>query len=228
MKTYIRSLFLISALLFAVFVLAACGVSSTDVDEPVQTEEPTSTLTETPAPPTETATPTATPTITPSPTPDIPGGWVTYDSELGFFFYYPQSWEVTYSGTESLQLWEFESGQGWVEFSLLDEQTAPRWGFEYVPGMSSEELGLILQMALHQDGDFAPFAPVDTRTGMVAYSSTGEYTVYDELLFVGVIGLEDGAIIMTGHSSPDAEDLEADWERLVDIYSQILWSMTIK
>jgi hypothetical protein len=180
----------------------------------------TTTLAPTPLP----RTPTPAPTLTPvySPTPDLPSGWVTYRSEAqAISLYHPSEWEPVPTGEHKIDLQEKE-GRGWIEITVLDATTMDRWGLDYTPGMTAEAIIGDLGRAARENGAFEPARQIENRSGLSAWGIQGHYDILDDNVLIAAISLADRGIIVVGHGGSD----ESEWERLLPVYEQIVWSVT--
>lgn len=176
--------------------------------------------------------PTFAPTYSPypspaaMPTPDLPIGWLAHTAaEQGLEVYVPPGWTVTSLDAHHLDMREADS-VGWLEIGVVDEASEAEWGLDYHPAMRADALMEVLLAALRQNGDFEEAYPLLTRTGRTAWISTGTYNVLNERLLIGVIGLQERAIVIIGHGSEGAAEADEEWDRLSVIYEQIVWSIT--
>lgn len=167
--------------------------------------------------------PTPIPAVSPTPLPDPPAGWQEYAStEMGISLYYPPDWEVIL-----FDAWHIDvragQGEGWIEVYVVDSTNADDFSLE--PEMVGDPESIIQAqfIALQENGDFSPFAPLETRFGFSAYSTKGTYSVLEDLLWLAVLDLGERAVIAQGHSLAEVEGWDTN---LVPTYEQILWSIT--
>ncbi|HEC21444.1 MAG TPA: hypothetical protein ENI95_00845 [Chloroflexi bacterium] len=162
------------------------------------------------------------PAPTASPTPDLPPGWVAYNSPaLGVRLALPPEWEPLLVNEGKLDLRERE-GDGWIEINVLDETSADEWNLEYVPGTGGDELLGRLLEAAREDGEYEPPRSLETRGGQTAWLAQGINAIYDEPLLIAVIGLPDRALLIIGHGGEDPDDWES---RLAPLYETLVASL---
>lgn len=151
--------------------------------------------------------------------PALPADWVSQVStEGGVRYALPPGWDVLPYESGHFDLREHE-GNGWLEVYTLNESTRSNWGLTYQAGESADSIIAALLSAARDDGTFAEPYRLDSRSGLDGWGFDGEYTVYSERAFVGVIASSQSGLIIVGHENGS----QADWVTVVKpLYLQIV------
>ena len=220
---------IISTCLFT-FILSGCNVpdlastgqevaDTVDIEAQSEAVEPSTAVPDTPSP-------TEAPATQIPITPNVPDDWVRITSpELHINLYRPVGWEITYSDERhKLDVIEGD-GPGWLEISLINEDTADLYNLLYNPGDPAEGLMVALLDAAQEDGNFGPSREVMTFEGYSVFLSNGALELIGDNLMIGVVDFESFALLVTGHvveEDIDIPDVTVEVDRLMPIYEDII------
>lgn len=161
------------------------------------------------------------PTPTNPPTPEMPPGWEEYTSaELGLTLHYPEGWTPVLYDSYRLDLFEDE-GYSWIEVGIIDETSDDERNLEYTPGMQAEDLLTLLVEAAREDGEFTDARSLKTRSGQTFWVSEGFYELMDETILIGILGLQERAILVVAHGGEETNS----WSILLPLYETFMWSV---
>jgi predicted small lipoprotein YifL len=184
-------------------VLAACGPPPPSATPPA-TEAPTATTAtvEATTPPEGGDTPpTAEPAATAAP---IPEGWEQTNVEaLNIGLAHPPGWEVFVVPERAKIDVREAGGDGWVEFGVINEETAPLWS---IADASTEPLPMLegILTPASQDGTFQE---PQNLSGDV-WVARGRDTIYNEIVLYGVAPFDGERLLMVGHITADIPEEE--------------------
>jgi hypothetical protein len=165
--------------------------------------------------------------VTPSPltlvpTPTIPAGWQEYRSDAPrLSFGYPPDWEVSAEDDGTLDVRQ-TGGDGWMQISEIGDKVGNPFGLAYVAGMSGDSILGALLAAAREDGTFGDPQHISTRRGVSMSASEGHNDIRNEQTIIGAIGLADRALVIIAHGG----GLDEDWPTLIEIYHQMVGSLS--
>ena len=187
---------------------------------PDDTGEETGNQTDTETEPTTEATPEPAPTTIP-----IPDDWEqTSVDALNLTLAHPPGWEVFVVEDRSKIDVRESGGDGWVEFGLVNEQTAPFWSIADWRVEPRAMLQSILAPA-SQDGTFQEPQNV---SGDI-WVARGRDTIYNEIVLYGIAPLSgEDTLLMVGHVTADIPESEQPTaaEEYFPIYQQMLTTVS--
>jgi len=152
--------------------------------------------------------------------PDVPEGWSTFESSaLALSLAYPGGWDAQPVNEEKLDIIQ-QNSDAWIEFILLDEETADDWSLTFEPDADPTSVIDTLITASSQDGEYGSPRIIQTRGGSQVAVADGQDNLFSERILIGVLTRTENWLLIIGHGT---EDLDT-WEDLLPVYEGIIAS----
>ena len=156
-----------------------------------------------------------------APTPSFPPDWEAFYGETPkVSLYHAPGWTV--SSSEYHIEFDPPSGFAWAEIDWLSPDNPGLAGEPLASGGELSQLSSQLEAALKDNGTFKEPESIGTIGGGLAWLIEGYHESYGDNIIVGLVSSGETAVQFIGHQGDPSED----WERLRDIYRQMIQSIS--